>query len=478
MSEHTLPDDLSRWPKNPFTLLGVAPGVNERDLRRAYARLIRTYKPEHFPEHFRRIREAYEAVQGRVQFHATFEAPAEPPSPPAEKRPIPRPAPPAETANPDPPTVERPAPPRTLEEELDEAWNYAVEGDETRAYARLLHLLDRHPNRPEICIRLYSLLAVAPELDGQRTPSNFLLLGLRRAGGGGPCHELYRREIEDNPSEALTGRFAELLESTTQPGLLSTFVRWRWGAAGRQKRFEVIGNDMPGLRARLAADHEEIWLRLLVFAAEQLIWDRSSTKLNGASECLQEIAGYKHLQLRCRDVFDRFEYVGRAVPGWHDLMNEGAVPTDLLELLSRFWTRPFAEIRRGATALLAVVNADRGVWLAHLDRVHVASPLLLSLFGQMLDSYEETLDRDDDERDPAELTVLARQFLEEYGGLRYSAALRPRLLAFCLREVIDPNVIAQLALSKTVALPQARLNKLAKDWPLRHIYRACILFRS
>ena len=161
MSEHTLPEGLSRWPKNPYTLLGVAPGVNDRDLRRAYTRLIRTYKPEHFPEHFRRIREAYEAVQGRVQFHAAFETPTDPPSPPAEKRPTPRPTPPADTANPDPPAVERPAPPRTLEEELDDAWHYAVEGDEAGAYAHLLHLLDRYPNRSEICIRLYSLLAVA-----------------------------------------------------------------------------------------------------------------------------------------------------------------------------------------------------------------------------------------------------------------------------------------------------------------------------
>jgi hypothetical protein len=373
--------------------------------------------------------------------------------------------------------VERPAPPRTWEEELDEAWSHAVEGDEARAYARLLHLLDRHPNRPEICIRLYSLLAVAPELDGQRTPCNFLLLGLRRAGGGGPCHELYRREIEDNPAEALTERFAELLETTTQPGLLSTFARWRWGAAGRQKRFEVIGNDLPELRARLAADHEEIWLRLLVFAADQLAWAATPPNSFGLPKCLQEIALHKHLELRCRDVFDRLEYLESVAVGWRSLKKKGAAPADLLDLLSRFWTRPFAEIRRDATALLAAVDAEKEVWLAHLDRLNEASPPLLSLFGKMLDSYQETLDRDD-ERDPAELTVLARQFLEEYGGLRYSAALRPRLLAFCLREVIAPDVIVQLALNKTVVLPQARLNKLVKDWPLRHVYRACTLFRN
>ena len=42
MSESALPEDLSLWPDSPFQLLGVTPGASERDLRRAYTRLIRT----------------------------------------------------------------------------------------------------------------------------------------------------------------------------------------------------------------------------------------------------------------------------------------------------------------------------------------------------------------------------------------------------------------------------------------------------
>jgi hypothetical protein len=467
MNEHTLPDDLSRWPSNPFKLLGVAPGVNERDLRRAYTRLIRVYKPEHFPEHFRRIREAFEAARNYAPFYTAFEAPADPPTLPVESRPA-------------GPTAECPTsqpPPRSLEEELDEAWNWAVDGDEARAYARLLDLQNQYPNRSEICLRLYSLLAVAPELDNQRIPGNFLVLGLRRAGGGGPCHELYRREIEDNPGEALTDRFTELLDTTTQPGLLAIFVRWRWSAAGKQERFEVIGNDLPGLRGRLAVDQEEIWLRLLAFAVDQLAWVPSPTNCAGLLECQQELALYKHLELRCRDVFDRLEYLDSIAAGWHSLMKKGNVPADLLELLSRFWTRPFAEVRRGVTALLAAVSAETDGWLSHLDSINKASPQLLSLFGQMLDSYQGTLDIDADDRDPAELTVLAQYFLKEHDRFGRYSSFRPRLLAFCLREWIDPDMIVRLAQGKPV-LPYNRFNKLVKDWPLRHIYRACTLFRN
>src|SRR5262249_37982050 len=125
-------------------------------------------------------------------------------------------------------------PPRSLEEELDEAWNCAVDGDEAQAYARLLDLRDRYADRSEICLRLYCLLGVAPELDNRRTPCDFLVQGLRQTGGSGPCHEPYHREIDTNPQEAPTERFAELLRKTSQPGLLASFVQWRWSAAGRQ----------------------------------------------------------------------------------------------------------------------------------------------------------------------------------------------------------------------------------------------------
>src|SRR5205823_3559845 len=62
MSESALPEDVSKWPEDPYELFGVPHTVTPRDLKRAYTRLIRTYKPEQFPEQFRRIRAAYETI--------------------------------------------------------------------------------------------------------------------------------------------------------------------------------------------------------------------------------------------------------------------------------------------------------------------------------------------------------------------------------------------------------------------------------
>src|SRR5262245_25458622 len=57
-----LPDDVNRWPTDPYRLLGIERGASATEARKATTRLTPQYKPEQHPEHFRRIRDAYEAV--------------------------------------------------------------------------------------------------------------------------------------------------------------------------------------------------------------------------------------------------------------------------------------------------------------------------------------------------------------------------------------------------------------------------------
>src|SRR5688500_12033029 len=68
MADH-LPDDPRHWPDDPFRLLGVEPPATETDVKRAYTRLIRRFKPEHHPEQFRRVREAYEHALEMLKWH-------------------------------------------------------------------------------------------------------------------------------------------------------------------------------------------------------------------------------------------------------------------------------------------------------------------------------------------------------------------------------------------------------------------------
>lgn len=48
---------------DPYAVLGLPRGANERQAKRSYFALIRTYSPEEQPEAFKKIRAAYEQLR-------------------------------------------------------------------------------------------------------------------------------------------------------------------------------------------------------------------------------------------------------------------------------------------------------------------------------------------------------------------------------------------------------------------------------
>ena len=51
---------------DPTELLGIAAGASLRDIKQAYARLIKVYRPEHTPQEFQRIHAAFEDLSRRL----------------------------------------------------------------------------------------------------------------------------------------------------------------------------------------------------------------------------------------------------------------------------------------------------------------------------------------------------------------------------------------------------------------------------
>src|SRR5688500_2495951 len=49
---------------DPFEVLGIAPTDDEREIKRAYARLIKVHRPDRDPTGFERVHRAYEAALG------------------------------------------------------------------------------------------------------------------------------------------------------------------------------------------------------------------------------------------------------------------------------------------------------------------------------------------------------------------------------------------------------------------------------
>ena len=83
---------------NPWALLGLKPGADRADIRRAYARLLKTTNPEDDPEGFMALRAAHDAALNQLQWHQQWpdeadaaadgseavKAAPSPPPPPAE----------------------------------------------------------------------------------------------------------------------------------------------------------------------------------------------------------------------------------------------------------------------------------------------------------------------------------------------------------------------------------------------------------
>src|SRR5262245_58458528 len=93
MSVH-LPEDIRRWPRDPYQVLGVAPRCDPLEARKAYTRLIRHFKPEQYPEHFRLIREAYDSVKRDALFFGSVnKQPAADGAAPSDAAPAPMPMP-------------------------------------------------------------------------------------------------------------------------------------------------------------------------------------------------------------------------------------------------------------------------------------------------------------------------------------------------------------------------------------------------
>lgn len=97
MSDENAPVDWSLLPHAPLAFFGLAESFDRKELKRAYNRLLRQFKPEKHPQEFQRIRAAYELLDNQQRYGAaatpspsyqwkTDEAPAPSPSRPSEKR--------------------------------------------------------------------------------------------------------------------------------------------------------------------------------------------------------------------------------------------------------------------------------------------------------------------------------------------------------------------------------------------------------
>jgi hypothetical protein len=475
MNEHSLPEDLSAWPSSPYQLLGVQFGVSPNDLRRAYTRLIRTYKPEQFPEQFRRIREAYEAVLSQVEFfrviHQETQQSEEPKSDEPKSQ---EPNLSLDDPSPDPAViVPRPWQPTADDaDELDRLWQRACGGEEEAVYRRLVELHEAKRERTDVVLRLYWLLSLTPVLAPGRSPCSWLAEGLRAGGLTGPLWELYRREIMDNPEEAISERCTELLRRATgsgqSAGQLTDLAELRWQAATRLGNWKIIDTDMDLLHDRLARDDVEAWVRLVISAAEKLGGQQGSEAQNLVKNCQAEINRYPELHTRLGDAMDRLEQQLHAAAAL-DKLEKGArsfQPVGLISLIRLSLNRSSDELRPALMEYLSRMASDPRRALEDLDMVPRTAASVLAQFSNILVQFRGYMEED---RSRGMLAQIVQEFIDETEFRSY-AFFRLPLMEFCNREAILPEVVAEHANNDALS------HEIMSDWPLRCVCLGCYLF--
>jgi hypothetical protein len=473
-------------------------GTPLRDLRRAYTRLIRKYKPEQFPEQFRLIREAYDFL---LQFACTEESSAETPDasaaadlamPQTDDQPEPDhyrngPEPTADEpaavgrlqSSPERGKSQHPPAPR-LEEELDALWNAAIDGDAATAYRRFVQLSQQYTGNVDIYLRLWWLMSSTPGLGDSELAADILVRGLRATGLAQPLRVVYRAAIDDDPEEAFSERFSSLLGSIVSPDLLAELLRWRVEAAKKRGKWSFIALDVREYRERLRNDDEKIWLRFVFALADAVAWSDGSTARELWQTCEKEIKHYEYLEYEFSGLHDRFDWLSKFAPGFRQLLQNGDMPVELLELLRVAWSDPYSEARPLLQTVLGKIAWDPQLWLNYFDTVQAKSPGALALIGQLLDGFESELPRSQPmAANPDSLMELTLQFLGRSvrgGRLEWR---RVQFLELCLVEELLPEQVAQTAASLQGPWAESGADfarTVEADWPLRYVSRAWQLF--
>ena len=259
MASADLPVDMNDWPDDPRELLRVNRGASEREVRLAYTRLIRKYRPDTHPAEFRRIRDAYELLKAMASFEP-FVAESDEAFTPVDECPT------NGTLGTDSERADAARGPNAerVKRVGDSAlWQLACRGDRLALYSKLAERRQQRPNEVDTYLKLYWLLTAEPQLDAKRVVAEWLLRGLLATEFDGRLASLLQREVRRRPALGLAPAYARLLEMPRLAPFIPRLLEWRWqslaahGDAGRSDRSRrrsraTRGRRRPGTLARSA----------------------------------------------------------------------------------------------------------------------------------------------------------------------------------------------------------------------------------
>ena len=292
-----LDENPSRWPSDPFELLGVERGADEKTIRRAFFRLAKKFKPDQAPVEFQLIHDAYESAKQYAAFH-THDTETDPDDDVFDSVPN----------DSDSEAIESIAPeraqsafggnlPHSISEQHSSQkqtanlfWDYVAKGKFEEAIRVIPQIESRQDRESAEFYRYYfeRLKFNAQDRTQSVNRLKILLNFLTHSSHGGQAYRLLSNELESNPSLADNSLFTDFMRETKYAGKAVDVAALRWKALGSRHPSMVL--DDVELLARFSIDLGNRWSYMIADAMEYTVWHDSNECREFNQKCWDDLS--------------------------------------------------------------------------------------------------------------------------------------------------------------------------------------------
>jgi hypothetical protein len=297
-------------------------------------------------------------------------------------------------------------------------------------------LWEAYPQRGDIAARLYWLLRLAPWLEPQRLPRDFLRAGLRRDWRNATLGELLRRDLAEFPDPTLDEPPHAYYEAMPREMWLAV-ADSRWQLAADRQRWQRLVDDLDYLHQHLPHADELLWVRLLLGAADRFAWAQTNQARGFFRECCAAIARFPRCHLDLAHDLDRLDFLSVLVEQWLTAHRTLPACAPYLSWIAASWNQPPDVVRAKVRPLLERVSRAPAQVLRDLERLQQTAPLVVAQLAsvvQLLRTQFGAWESPDD--------VARRAWVFVTTPPTWYEGFRRRLFEFCLREFVTPEEVA------------------------------------
>ncbi|MFO0975084.1 MAG: hypothetical protein U0996_01735 [Planctomycetaceae bacterium] len=444
MSSH-LPENLDEWPVSPSQVLNVPSNADRTEIRRAYAALIRKFRPETHPSQFQRLREAMEilleGLQRGVNNSQSSESSLD--LAPIHLSEVGQFSRPEQNAEPiaRPVHLEFGTEADRFQSQLNQLWDEYSQDPSALVIQRLhsLAVSSKHDVTP--FLMGYWATQLTPQLSPELHALRWLSDGLERFGGDAELVRLLLREFRSHPEYLAAEHSGHLSRRILNSANLQVYLSERWQLLARQHAWKQIQEEYDQTQRRLAFSHPSVWFRLLSRIFELGILAEHADGRFLARQAFEELQAV--VRVAHAGSATEYEDALRVIAKFFESHDPSRSPA-LSELIADAPALDEVELRRRLNRLVYGYIGSPFQLMDLLTELIVVLPEALWILTL---SPEAWLDSSENSQGPDESTVIAlRHFLKLCGKLEYPV-FRNEVLDFCRNECLSSTAFLEAARS-------------------------------